>query len=114
MVLNKAFGERFKVRFESRGALPERKVLADRKRVLQVMTNLLSNAAKFSPRAGWWRSRHRRPGANVRLAVHDRGTGIPEGFRGRIFGRFTQADAPPPARRAAAAWASPICKRLVE
>src|SRR5687767_6578408 len=49
MVLNKAFAERFHVRFESSGDRPERTVHADRKRLLQVMTNLLSNAAKFSP-----------------------------------------------------------------
>src|SRR5439155_3371570 len=49
MVLNKAFADRFKVRFEVDGELPQRQVTADRKRLLQVMTNLLSNAAKFSP-----------------------------------------------------------------
>ena len=48
MVLNKGFGDRFKVRFEARSELSPREVTADHKRLLQVMTNLLSNAAKFS------------------------------------------------------------------
>src|SRR4029077_3229881 len=48
MVLNKGFGDRFHVRFEALELLT-REVTADRKRLLQVMTNLLSNAAKFSP-----------------------------------------------------------------
>ncbi|HKC30284.1 MAG TPA: ATP-binding protein, partial [Burkholderiales bacterium] len=64
----------------------------DRKRLLQVMTNLLSNAAKFSPEWGKVEITLEESGANVRVGVHDRGPGIPEEFRSRIFGRFAQAD----------------------
>jgi len=49
IVLNEGFGERFKVRFEARGELPGREVYVDRKRLLQVMTNLLSNARSSRP-----------------------------------------------------------------
>ena len=49
LTLNRGFAERFKVRLAAAGDLPPVKVNADRKRLLQVMTNLLSNAAKFSP-----------------------------------------------------------------
>jgi PAS domain S-box-containing protein len=114
MVLNKAFAERFKVRFEWRGDVPERKVFADRKRVQQVMTNLLSNAAKFSPEGSLVEITTEEAGANVRLAIHDRGTGIPEGFRGRIFGRFTQADATATRQKGGSGLGLAICKRLVE
>jgi len=114
MVLNKAFGERFHVRFESRGALPGRSVLADRKRLLQVMTNLLSNAAKFSPAGGVVEISTEDLGANVRVAVHDRGSGIPEAFRGRIFGRFTQADSTATRQKGGSGLGLAICKRLIE
>ena len=114
MVLNKAFAERFKVRFEWRGDLPGRKVFADHKRVQQVMTNLLSNAAKFSPEGSLVEITAEAAGANVRLAIHDRGTGIPEGFRGRIFGRFTQADATATRQKGGSGLGLAICKRLVE
>jgi PAS domain S-box-containing protein len=114
MMLNKAFAERFKVRFEWRGDLPERKVFADRKRVQQIMTNLLSNAAKFSPEGSLVEITAEEAGANVRLAIHDRGTGIPEGFRGRIFGRFTQADATATRQKGGSGLGLAICKRLVE
>jgi len=114
IVLNKAFGERFNVRFEPRGELPGRHVLADRKRLLQVMTNLLSNAAKFSPDGGVVEISTEDAGANLRVAVHDRGTGIPEAFRGRIFGRFTQADSTATRQKGGSGLGLAICKRLIE
>ena len=114
MVLNKAFAERFKVQFVSHGDVPERKVHADRKRLLQVMTNLLSNAAKFSPEGGTVEISTEDAGPNVRIGVHDRGTGIPEGFRARIFGRFTQADSTATRQKGGTGLGLAICKRLIE
>ena len=114
LVLNKAFGERFKVRFQSHGDIGERQVHADRKRLLQVMTNLLSNAAKFSPEGGIVEISTEDAGPNVRIAVHDRGSGIPEAFRSRIFGRFTQADSTATRQKGGSGLGLAICKRLVE
>ncbi len=114
LLLNKAFGERFKVRFQSRGDLPGRTVNADRKRLQQVMTNLLSNAAKFSPENDVVEVTTEDRGGNVRVAIHDRGTGIPEGFRNRIFGRFTQADSTTARQKGGTGLGLAICKRLVE
>jgi len=114
IVLNKAFGERFKVRYEASGGLPERTVNADRKRLLQVMTNLLSNAAKFSPEGEVVQVSTEDRGATVRIGVHDRGPGIPENFRNRIFGRFTQADSTTARQKGGTGLGLAICKRLVE
>ncbi len=114
MVLNKAFGERFKVRFESRGDVPDRTVHADRKRLLQVMTNLLSNAAKFSPEGGVVEISTEEKDGQVRVGVHDRGSGIPEAFRAKIFGRFTQADSTATRQKGGTGLGLAICKRLIE
>ena len=114
IVLNKAFGERFRVRFESRGELPGREVHADRKRLLQVMTNLLSNAAKFSPEDEVVEVTTEDRESMVRISVHDRGPGIPENFRTRIFGRFTQADSTTARQKGGTGLGLAICKRLVE
>jgi PAS domain S-box-containing protein len=114
MVLNRAFGERFKVRFESRGDAPERQLHADRKRLLQVMTNLLSNAAKFSPEGGVVEITTEDKGDQVRVGVHDRGSGIPEAFRAKVFGRFTQADSTATRQKGGTGLGLAICKRLVE
>jgi PAS domain S-box-containing protein len=114
MLLNKGFGERFRVRFEAHGGSSERRVHADRKRLLQVMTNLLSNAAKFSPEGGVVEIGTSDAGPNVRVSVHDRGSGIPEAFRPRIFGRFTQADATATRQKGGTGLGLAISKRLVE
>jgi PAS domain S-box-containing protein len=114
LVLNRAFGERFKVRMELLGSPQDRTVHADRKRLLQVMTNLLSNAAKFSPEGGVVEVTMEENGPNVRVGVHDRGPGIPESFRGRIFGRFAQADSTTARQKSGTGLGLAISKRLVE
>jgi signal transduction histidine kinase len=89
-------------------------VLADRKRLLQVMTNLLSNAAKFSPERDAVEIRMTESRSYVRIEVQDRGPGIPEAFRARIFGRFAQADSTASRQKGGTGLGLAICKRLVE
>jgi PAS domain S-box-containing protein len=87
-----AYAEKYKVTYllENRGVdLP---VLVDKDRLAQVFANLLSNAAKFSPEGGRVRVVIRSRAGRARFEVIDRGPGIPEEFRPRIFGRFVQAD----------------------
>jgi len=114
IVLNRGFGERFKVGFKALSELPGRQVNADRKRLLQIMTNLLSNAAKFSPEGGSVEIALQEHGAQLRVEVNDRGPGIPENFRGRIFGRFAQADSTSARQKGGTGLGLAICKRLVE
>ena len=73
--------------------VPDLRVAVDRGRLMQVMANLLSNAAKFSPEHEEVRVRAADEGNAVRIEVADRGPGIPPEFRDRIFTRFAQADA---------------------
>jgi PAS domain S-box-containing protein len=114
MLLNKGFGDRFHVRFQPRGELLTREVTADRKRLLQVMTNLLSNAAKFSPEGEVVEITTEELADGLRVGVHDRGPGIPEAFRQRIFGRFSQADSTATRQKGGTGLGLAICKRLIE
>ena len=68
-------------------------VRGDMDRLIQVVTNLLSNAAKFSPSGGEVSVGVNPETRIARLSVTDRGPGIPDAFRARIFGKFAQADA---------------------
>ena len=115
LTLNRGFADRFKVRLATAGDLAPVKVNADRKRVLQVMTNLLSNAAKFSEEGSTVEvTMESIDAAMVRVGVHDCGPGISESFRGRIFGRFAQADMSHTRQKGGTGLGLAICKRLVE
>lgn len=85
------------IRLETAPALIEIEVDPDR--FIQVITNLLSNALKFSTPGENVAVAMETRGKDVRIAVRDRGPGIPAKFKPRVFEAFTQADAP--ARRRA-------------
>ncbi len=112
--LNQGFADRFSVKLALLDDVPPVAVRADRKRLMQVVTNLLSNAAKFSPPNGVVEVTVSRRGENVRVGVGDRGPGIPEAFRGRIFGRFAQAHSADARIKGGSGLGLAISKRLVE
>lgn len=65
----------------------------DAARLEQVVWNLLTNAAKFTPAHGRVALSAVEDGNLVRIAVTDSGQGFPESFKSRMFDPFTQADA---------------------
>ncbi|WMW81002.1 PAS domain-containing sensor histidine kinase [Undibacterium cyanobacteriorum] len=67
-------------------------VRGDAERVMQVFANLLSNAAKFSPKGEKVQIKLSDVGEFHRVEVIDKGPGIPLEFRDRIFTKFAQAD----------------------
>jgi signal transduction histidine kinase len=67
-------------------------VKVDGQRLQQVLSHLLSNAVKFSPKGAQVELSAMQMGDWVRLQVRDHGPGIPEAFRARVFERFAQAD----------------------
>ena len=81
-------GIRLTSQVESGDAVP-----ADRDRVIQVFTNLVSNAIKFSPQGDdvTVHVADRSPGV-VRFSVGDRGPGIPASQVGQLFRKFGQLD----------------------
>ncbi len=87
------FASEYGVTVEIEPVAPEAAVLADEDRLMQVIINLLSNAIKFSRRGGAVTMRVAPLDRRYRISVVDRGEGIPEAFRSRIFGKFAQADA---------------------
>jgi signal transduction histidine kinase len=94
---NQAYGNQFGVTFVLGDVEEGLLVRADPDRLMQVITNLLSNAARFSPPDHLVRISARGHGAFTCVTVTDYGPGIPESFRSRVFERFSQAN-PSPAR----------------
>ena len=68
-------------------------VTGDTNRLLQVLANLLSNAAKFSPAGASVDIAILKMTSGVRISVRDYGSGIPASFQPRVFQKFAQADA---------------------
>jgi PAS domain S-box-containing protein len=112
--LNQGYADRFRANLALHGEVPGVTVRADRKRLMQVMTNLLSNAAKFSPPNTAVDVDVSLREGNVRVEVGDRGPGIPEAFRPRIFGRFAQADLADSRIKGGTGLGLAISKRLIE
>ena len=65
-------------------------VLADGRRLRQIVLNLLSNAVKFTPEGGRVSVSARLARGVIRISVTDNGIGIPHRELGRIFEQFTQ------------------------
>ena len=65
---------------------------ADRVRMAQVLSNLLNNAAKYTPEGGSITLTAEHAGAQVVLTVRDTGVGIPAEVLPHVFDLFTQVD----------------------
>jgi PAS domain S-box-containing protein len=85
-------------------------VHVDSLRLMQVMSNLLSNACKFAP-AG---TSVDVGDATARICVSDRGPGIPESFREIIFEKFSRADSSDTRASGGTGLGLAISKELVE
>jgi PAS domain S-box-containing protein len=74
--------------------LPEEPVHleADAARLAQVFSNLLNNAAKYTPSGGRIEIESLRVGAEVAITVRDNGMGIPEDMLPKVFEMFLQVD----------------------
>jgi signal transduction histidine kinase len=111
---NLSYAKSFEVSIAISEVAEDAAVLADPDRVLQILTNLISNAVKFSPRGGTVSLGASRNSGFIRFSVADRGPGIPEAFRGRIFQKFAQADASCDRRKRGTGLGLSITKAIVE
>jgi signal transduction histidine kinase len=111
---NQPYGSRFEVALVLGDVPRDACVLVDADRIMQVLTNLLSNAAKFSPPHGKVTLGAEDRGADVRISVSDCGPGIPRDFRDRIFQRFAQADSSTTRQREGTGLGLSISKAIVE
>ncbi|XXX78889.1 ATP-binding protein [Sorangium sp. So ce134] len=81
------------VRLDQSVKAPGLAIFAERGRVLQVLSNLLGNALKFTPQGGRVTLSVDRQGTMARFAVIDTGPGIPRENLASIFERFWKDEA---------------------
>ncbi len=89
-------------------------VYGDATRLAQIVANLLSNAAKYTPKGGQIDIRARRHNGSIELAVHDNGVGIDLAMLPQIFDLFVQAPQPSARTRGGLGLGLTIVKSLVE
>jgi signal transduction histidine kinase len=88
--------------------------LADRERVWQVLTNLVTNACKYSPDGGEIRVAARPAGDLIELSVADQGLGIPGEALPRLFDEFYRVESPDRARISGTGLGLSISRKIVE
>ncbi|MFZ6798480.1 GAF domain-containing protein [Undibacterium sp. Di24W] len=93
---------------------PEIIVTIDQNRFLQVMSNLISNAIKYSPNHGnvsiqvSWREHL------IRVSVIDQGPGVPPEFQNSLFQKFVQADSSDTRKQGGTGLGLAISRELME
>jgi PAS domain S-box-containing protein len=92
----------------------EAPVSGDSDRLQQVVSNLISNAIKFTPPGGRVEARMERVGDHLELVVKDTGQGISQEFLPHIFERFRQADSSATREHGGLGLGLSITKRLAE
>ena len=89
-------------------------VYGDADRLMQVLSNLMSNAAKFSSDGERVTLSAARDGDTIRISVTDNGIGIPEEFRESIFDKFSQIDSSDTKLKGGTGLGLSISKAIVE
>ncbi|WP_313025366.1 ATP-binding protein [Pseudomonas lopnurensis] len=110
---NQSYAEQHGVRLHV-GECPPVQVDVDAMRLHQVLSNLLSNAAKFSPPGERVDLSAEFGDARVRVSVRDQGPGIAAEFHERVFQKFAQADSSDSRPQGGTGLGLAISKELVE
>ena len=89
-------------------------VCGDRKRLVQVVANLLNNAAKYTPPGGRIRLAAQAEAGRARLSVSDNGIGMTRELMGRAFELFAQAERDADRAQGGLGIGLAVVRRLVE
>lgn len=91
VLANRSFAAQHDVELHLHRDADDSQVCLDPGRLEQILTNLISNAIRFSPAGGAVDVDVQKRGrSSVRVQVRDRGPGIPEAFHDQVFQRFGQ------------------------
>jgi signal transduction histidine kinase len=89
-------------------------VRIDPDRLFQVVTNILSNAIKFSVTGGTVTLALAQSGDRVRVSVNNRGELIPDDDRAKLFGKFFQRDSSTTRAKGGTGLGLYICQKILE
>ena len=87
---------------------------ADSDRIFQVVTNLISNAIKYSPKGGEITITTAREAGGVKVSVRDQGLGMPEEFLQKVFERYERYESSSTKSIMGTGLGLPISRQIVE
>lgn len=111
---NQIYAEKNNVKLQLLNTPPKTLIYGDARRIHQVLSNLLSNAAKFSFADSTVDITINTAGKFARVTITDHGEGIPETFKHKIFQRFTQADSSDTRQKGGSGLGLAISKELIQ
>ncbi|WP_127026325.1 CHASE domain-containing protein [Rheinheimera mangrovi] len=113
---NQAYADKYSVRLDLVVAADATPVFLyqDKFRLLQILSNLISNAIKFSPSHSVVKLSYQLKESQLVIQVKDQGSGIAESFRSKIFQKFAQADSSDSRSNQGSGLGLNISKTLVE
>ncbi|WP_445425364.1 sensor histidine kinase [Alishewanella sp. HL-SH06] len=109
-----SFANEYQIRFRIEVLSPAVYANVNAERLIQIIVNLLSNAIKFSPHGGEIKLVLSAEHNQARLEVIDRGQGIKDDFKSRIFEKFAQGDASSNRNKGGTGLGLAITKELTE
>jgi PAS domain S-box-containing protein len=114
IAMNQTYASNLKVSLVLENSPEDYFIEADFSRILQVMANLISNAAKYSPPNDVVTINITADADYVKVSVSDNGAGIPVEYHGKIFQKFSQLDASDKRKKGGTGLGLNITKAIVE
>jgi two-component system sensor histidine kinase VicK len=91
-----------------------KKLMMSREKIWRVISNLISNAIKFSPNGTTIRLKVTDDKNAIKIAVADNGIGIPDSLKDQVFNKFTNAKRPGTAGEKSFGLGLSICQQIIE
>lgn len=114
LLLNQHFAEQFGTKIKVVKLDEESFINVDKNRLLQVISNLISNAVKFSDSGSEVTVILERESDTVKISVMDKGIGIPDDSKNKIFNSFSQVDSSYSRSRGGTGLGLNISKSIIE
>lgn len=90
--INQGYAQSFKNKLVIDQCPENMSVLADHNRLMQALSNIMSNAVKWSPEESEIKINVTSDEDSLLISVTDNGPGVPEDFADKLFDKFTQHD----------------------
>lgn len=112
--LNDQYAKQYNVKYDIIERVDNTFIKVDRDKFIQVLTNLLSNAAKFSFKDEIVKILVERKGKNISISVINKGSGIPEESRSKVFETFSQVDSSDSRKKGGTGLGLSIAKSIIQ